>query len=171
MSKLKRPAFVRDGVGVIRLTQGYEAIVDLDMLPILGAKNWHVSGSDITTNAYAKRKMTLNGKKKPIYLHREVLRYHGINIPEGMVTDHINRNSLDNRFENLRVITVAMNFRNSDKWNKSIGSTLRMSKHGKVNYQARIRIGKKQISIGHYLTQEEAHEAYLKEAEKMGRML
>ena len=115
--------------------------------------------------------MTLNGKKKSIYLHREVLRYHGINIPEGRVTDHINRNSLDNRFENLRVITVSMNFRNSDKWNKSIGSTLRMSKHGKVNYQARIRIRKKQGSLGYYHTEEEAHEAYMKEAKKIGRLL
>ena len=29
--RLKRPPFIRDGVGVIQLTRGYEAIVDIDI--------------------------------------------------------------------------------------------------------------------------------------------
>ena len=41
--KLKRHTFVRDGVGVLQLTKGYETIIDLDMLPVLGAYNWYAS--------------------------------------------------------------------------------------------------------------------------------
>ena len=170
--KLKRSAFVRDGVGVLQLTKGYETIIDLDMLPVLGAYNWYASfrGKE-QENPYVKRMMGPRGESKTIWLHREVLRLHGIDVPKGMVTDHINRDPLDNRFENLRVITNAMNVRNSDRWDKSRGTTYRNDAWRKKKYYARIRIGKKQISLGYYLTEEEAHEAYMKEVKKIGRLL
>ena len=172
MSKVKRSAFVRDGVGVLQLTKGYETIIDLDMLPVLGAYNWYASfrgeGQDYP---YAKRMTALSGERKTIWLHREVLRLHGIDVPKGMVTDHINRDPLDNRFENLRVITNAMNARNSDRWDKSRGASYRKDAWRKKKYQARIRIGQKQVSLGYYHTEEEAHEAYMKEAKKIGRLL
>jgi len=100
-----------------------------------------------------------------------VLRLHGIDVPKGMVTDHINRDPLDNRFENLRVITNAMNARNSDRWDKSRGVSYRNNAGRKKRYQALIRIGKKQVSLGYYHTEEEAHEVYMKEVKKIGRIL
>jgi hypothetical protein len=170
--KLKRSAFVRDGVGVLQLTKGYETIIDIDMLPVLGAYNWYASfRGEGQEYPYVKRMMGPRGESKTIWLHREVLRLHGIDVPKGMVTDHINRDPLDNRFENLRVITNAMNVRNSDRWDKSRGTSYRNDAWRKKKYYARIRIGKKQISLGYYLTEEEAHEAYMKEAKKIGRML
>ncbi len=46
----------------------------------------------------------------PIYM--ELHRYLMQPVPKGMVVDHINRNKLDNRKENLRVCTNAQNLLN-----------------------------------------------------------
>jgi hypothetical protein len=66
---------------------------------------------------YSKYKYVFNGRyayrsenKKTIYLHREIMQ-----TPPGMDTDHINRNTLDNRKNNLRVCTHAENCKNNKK--------------------------------------------------------
>lgn len=62
-------------------------------------KNYAVRGS--------KR---INGKQKTIYMHREIL------TPiDGFITDHINRDTLDNRRSNLRRCTKKQNMMNSNK--------------------------------------------------------
>lgn len=49
--------------------------------------------------------------KKLTYLHRLILN----NAPNNMDIDHINRNKLDNRLENLRICTHAENMQNCEK--------------------------------------------------------
>ena len=119
MSKLIRYPFIRDGVGVIPLTKGHEAIVDLNMLTWIGHMNWSVDGSDPKYTMYAVTSISVNGKRKSLRLHNAILRLHGIDVPKGLVTDHINRNSLDNRFENLRVVTQAVNVKNTDRYDNA----------------------------------------------------
>jgi hypothetical protein len=47
--------------------------------------------------------------------HRVIWKwYYGEEVPEGMHIDHINRNPLDNRIANLRVVTPYENFQNTD---------------------------------------------------------
>jgi hypothetical protein len=82
--KLKRHTFVRDGVGVLQLTKGYETIIDLDMLPVLGAYNWYASfRGQRQEYPYVKRMTSPRGIRKTIWLHREVLRLHGIDYLKG----------------------------------------------------------------------------------------
>lgn len=46
------------------------------------------------------------------YAHRVIWMLHNGDIPEGMVSDHVNGRSDDNHIENLRCVTVAVNSRN-----------------------------------------------------------
>lgn len=50
---------------------------------------------------------TIKGKRKNFYLHRFLL-----DAPKGIIVDHINHNTLDNRRSNLRLVTNAQNMQN-----------------------------------------------------------
>tara|TARA_S200002703_G_C3714544_1_gene219499 strand:- start:6 stop:587 length:582 start_codon:yes stop_codon:yes gene_type:complete len=96
-----------------------------------------------------------------IYLHQQIAK-----TPKGMVTDHINGDPLDNRRENLRVLTHAENMQNqkshADAGSKFIG-VHRTKKSRKNPWIASLSIkedsspcGKKQVFNGYYPTEEEA---------------
>ena len=98
------------------------------------------------------------------YLHRLIM-----NTPSGMVTDHINGNTLDNRKVNLRVCTVAQNARNRNK-NKNnvsgyIGVSFRPKAKGRNRWEARCGVKgpedkrSKNHYLGLYETAEEAARA------------
>lgn len=86
--------------------------------------------------------------KKEIKLHRYLT-----NCPSKEIVDHINRNPLDNRVQNLRCTGRSENSLNSNlnKLSKSghKGITLRHRKNYS-KYQVRIMINKKSISLGYF---------------------
>ena len=59
------------------------------------------------SKGYVIRSFTVEGKEIVVSLHREILK-----PPAGLVVDHVNRDKLDNRRINLRVLTVAENAMN-----------------------------------------------------------
>jgi len=84
----------------IPLTHGQVALVDDDLYGTLSKHKWHVSAG-----GYARA--TIN--KKKTYMHRVVM-----NAAKGQVVDHIQSDAkLDNRRENLRIVTPAQNVRNT----------------------------------------------------------
>lgn len=79
---------------------------------------------------------------------------------DGMMIDHINQDTLDNRKENLRFVDRSTNAHNSFK--ERTGRALpRGVRFQNGRYLARIIINKKAVNIGWYETEEEASEAYL----------
>ena len=88
--------------------------------------------------------------------------HHGA-IPEGMVIDHIDRNPLNNKVENLRVATVSQNNHNTLR---AVGyKRLPDRVDGSKRYKAQIKVNKETINLGVYPNPYEAHGAYL-EAKK-----
>jgi hypothetical protein len=77
--------------------------------PVSG--HWNVMCAPNGT-PYARRIIKVHGKCKSLWLHRLILELAGVPIPEGMEPDHINRDTLDNRLENLRVVTHQENISN-----------------------------------------------------------
>ena len=59
---------------------------------------------NIGTRGYAKRLVAVDGKRVDVFLHRVVA-----NAKPKEIVDHINRNKLDNRRENLRVVSSLVN--------------------------------------------------------------
>lgn len=72
----------------------------------LAQYSWCLSG----TNGYAiRRRRYGGGRREAIYLHRAVL---GLQAGDPRQGDHINRDRLDCRRENLRIVTRAQNAQN-----------------------------------------------------------
>jgi hypothetical protein len=80
--------------------------------------------------------------------------------PIGKMVDHINRDTLDNTRENLRVATRAENLRNSKLRSDSKCNFKGVSKKGN-RFIARIQISvDKRLHLGYFNTEEDAARAY-----------
>lgn len=109
------------------------------------------------------RAMRVDEKKNPVYMHRQIM---GLVPGDGLEVDHINRNELDNRRENLRVCTREENVRNQAKRITNTSGFKGVSrKRGK--WRATIFMNWKQISLGSFDTPELAYEAYCAAAKRL----
>lgn len=152
---------------LIKLTQGQFAKVDDDDFEKLNKFTWCVSKLSWRDGFYALT--TLPNYGKSIRMHRMVT-----NAPKGMVVDHINGDTLDNRKENLRVCSQRENTRNKKMLlrNNTTGYTgvcKRKTKTIGVVYQAFTHKEGKFISLGSYKTPEEAYAVRVKVVKKIAK--
>lgn len=128
-------------------------LVDDDDYEKFSQYSWH-----LCTGGYVGRA----AKPKKILLHREIM-----NTPEGMFTDHINHNRLDNRKCNLRICTTSQNLANSNKGRR--GNTYKgITWHIRdKKWEVKFKSQGKYYFIGYFDTQEEAIEAYNKRAKEV----
>ncbi len=82
------------------------ALVDVDSYEKLSAHRWCL----VSQGRYAGRNADVNGKRRTVLMHREILM-----SKDGVHTDHISGDGLDNRMANLRTCSISQNM-----WNKSI---------------------------------------------------
>jgi hypothetical protein len=96
------------------------------------------------------------GRQHVIRLHRELL---GLpRVDDGRVGDHINRNKLDNRRSNLRILPKTGNPQNVPSYRGSYSPHRGVTFHdGK--WRARVQVGRKSVFVGHFDTEDAAAEA------------
>jgi hypothetical protein len=95
----------------IQLTKGFVVLVDSKNYNWLNQWKWYYAHGYAVRNVYEK-----DERHYQVRMHRLIA-----NTPDGMDTDHINGNKLDNREDNLRVCNRSQNVANSfvEKQNKS----------------------------------------------------
>lgn len=146
----------------IPLTQGQFALVDKEDFEELSKRKWSAKWSKNTKSYYAARSQWAVDTKKnhTIQMHRQILGH-----PSGMVVDHRNGDTLDNRRINLRVATHSQNSRNQKKksGNQSGYKGVGWSK-SRQYWEVRLRIKGKYVHMVGFSSKEKAYEAYKKAA-------
>jgi len=139
----------------IPLTQGKVALIDDDDLEKINKYKWCIAG-----------------KKYPYAFNSEIKLMHRyiMNCPVEYEVDHINHNCIDNRKENLRIVTRSQNIRNTHKTIKGkygYKGVCKSHNKNRVLYQGQLKIGNKKYYLGTFETIEDAARAYDKKATEM----
>jgi hypothetical protein len=143
-------------IRLIPVGRGKYAIVDADDYERLSKYKWHVRSDGNTS--YAFRWSSTRGGKKS---HRILMHNQIINIPEGLVCDHINRKPLDNRKTNLRPATVSQNNCNRCNTGQTTSRYRGVSQDARSNkWRAQIYANGRKINLGTFDDKVDAAKAY-----------
>lgn len=135
----------------------YEVLFDKSDSDLINKYRWHI---DQDGYAVGYRRDVPTTCKKWFKMHRLIL---GVHFEKYPVIDHINRNKIDNRRNNLRICTVFENAMN----NKIIGKSKYrgVTVNGK-KYCARITVNGERFIIGLFDSEAEAGMAYINAVKK-----
>jgi hypothetical protein len=144
------------GVRLIPVGRGKYAIVDADDYERLAKYKWRLHYDGNTYYAFRYSGST-GGKKNPrLWMHHQI-----IDIPEGLVCDHVNRKPLDNRKANVRPATVSQNSCNTRRKVKTTSRYRGVSQEARSNkWRARIRANGRQIHLGAFDDEVDAANVY-----------
>lgn len=138
----------------ITLPNGKVALVDDEDFERVNAYKWGVL---ITKGkAYVWRYVYSGGKRKGVYLHREIM-----DTPQGMSVDHIDGDGLNNQKSNMRNCTHQENLFNERK--KAKTSSIFKGvwwDNARKRWAASLRLNGKTIHLGRYDDEVEAALAY-----------
>lgn len=144
----------------IKLSSGkYTKVDNCDYDWILEfGKNW-----SFDRYAYCTRQK--NYERTTVRMHRLIAEKVFGEIPKGKVVDHINRDRLDNRRSNLRLISNGDNIRNQPRQN---GSAINGVTKCWNKWRAYTTVNYKPVYLGRFDTREEAETVYKEHMKKLG---
>jgi hypothetical protein len=156
MITLKTPQKGRVSMGdsnfnIILLTRGKVALVDQEDYDFLMQWKW-----TLHSEGYAYRNNREGDRFPRIIMMHRIINH----TPKGMVTDHINRNRLDNRKVNLRSATKRENSLNTERNKNNTSGHRGIVKSQHNGWTAQTTYNYKNIYIGSYPTKDEAIAAY-----------
>ena len=138
----------------IYLGEGVWTILDLQDYYRLNNFKWFLIGR--RHKFYAARSIKIDGKTVFSSMNREIL-----NAPVGLLVDHKNSNSLDNRRANLRLATHSQNNQNRRKSNYASSRFFGVHFDKSCNrWRAQIPYQGKRIYLGRFDNEIEAAKAY-----------
>jgi len=146
----------------ILLTRGHYAIVDDDDYGRLNQYKWYAFRDRNRYWRAVRNKKRINEKRGKELMSRRIM-----NAPIGMVVDHLNGDTLDNRKENLRFCKQSVNTQNQHStWGLSKFKGVDWDNNRK-KWRVRITKEKKVYHIGVYDTEMEAANAYDEKAKEL----
>lgn len=141
----------------ILLTKEQTATVDSSDFLAINKYKWYAQKNKHTY--YAVRYDREN--KRFIYMHRYIMK-----TPNGMTTDHIDGNGLNNKHINLRICTYSQNALNRHRLSTKNKSGVRGVSWDRINekWRADVRRDYKRINLGRFNTKNKAMNAVKKYA-------
>jgi hypothetical protein len=146
----------------IYLGEGKWTILEQEDYYRLCNYKWYVNGNGF--KFYAFRNIILGpGKTRMLSMHREVMGF-----PKGMLVDHRNHDTLDNRKENLRIATHSQNTCNKQDKRKGCSSQFRGVSFDRKRKYWNVQVVRegKYVFFGRYKDEVEAAKAYDEAAKK-----
>ena len=145
----KRNLFRFDGDKCIMLLyDGTECIFDKEDLDIVSQHYWSINN---VRHVCSK----INGKtvSLPTYIYS----CYGIELKDGLIIDHKDRNALNNSKTNFRACTPSQNGMNKSIQRNNTSGKTGVHYDKRINrYYAYIKINREHISLGYYKTFDEA---------------
>jgi hypothetical protein len=148
-----RRIYLGDGVWTLVSPQDYYRLAGF---------NWYLASNG--ANFYAFRNVKVGpGKVKMVSMHRQIM-----NFPKGLLVDHKDNNTLDNRRPNLRIATHSQN-----AYNRAKIKTKTSSRYIGVYYEratgrwtVKIRVKGERLWLGRFTSEIAAARAYDRAAKK-----
>ena len=157
---------------IIKLTKKYETIVDDNLFEELNKFKWFAAKDTRSDNYYACRRVHKNEKlifnKVHIRLHqyifyikKQITNFRLQNI------DHKDGDTFNNQYNNLRLCSTSNNLKNQKLNKRNTSGYKGVSWHkSRKKWRTVIRINKKSIDIGYFISKLDAVKAYNKAATK-----
>jgi hypothetical protein len=135
----------------VQVSQDVYAIVDADVFAEISQFNWFLGN-----RGYVVRNSTIDGKRRQILLHRQI-----VGPKQGNVVDHINGDKLDNRKVNLRECLHKQNIRNQKLRENNISGYKGVAfKQRRGHWIARITVDGKMTYLGSFDNPHDAARMY-----------
>ncbi len=145
---------VGDGTAKVELTQGQWAIIDADDIRLVAGWKWHAVHSRGTW--YARANQNVDGRFIALPMHRLIA---GLTSKDDTEPDHIDRNGLNNRKDNLRIANGTIQKLNQRRYKNNISGMTGVHLRPDGQWQATISIAGRKLNLGNFSTTKDAIQA------------
>lgn len=151
-------------MGSLKTKKEVEFYFDDQDIELISKHQWHLKNDpSVSSGGYIATNIKTSTGYKSVTLHRLVLG----DIPKGMQIDHIDRNTLNNRRSNLRIVTPLQNVLNRESFKGSSSKYKGVAfEKDRKRWKASICVNGVLKNLGRYKVERDAAIAYNQAAKK-----